>query len=236
MGPARGRRALAFLTCATVAACAGVQWQADAATTAGGGTVEGLVTVATAPSRRLTSPGAYPGRTVTIGSTGSGSELSNVLVFVDLDAPVPSPPARVTIRQVNEVFVPHVAAVTVGSTVEFPNDDLIFHNVFSLSRAATFDLGRYPRGESRSRRFERPGVVKVFCHLHSHMSALVRVFDHPHFTRPDATGHFVLEGIAPGRHRVVAWHERVGEVAHDAVVTEGGRVSLSFSLPLSDTP
>ena len=134
----------------------------------------------TRPSRRLSSAGAYPGRIVTVGPAGAGSELPNVIVFVDLPAGEPSAPTHATIRQTNEVFVPRVAAVTRGSTVDFANDDAIFHNVFSLSRAATFDLGRYPRGESKSRRFDRPGVVKVFCHLHSHMTALVRVFDHPY--------------------------------------------------------
>ena len=80
--------------------------------------------------------------------------------------------------------MPRVAAVTVGSTVEFPNLDSYFHNVFSLSRGASFDLGRYPKGESRSRRFTRPGLVKVYCHFHSDMSATIVVFDHPFYTAP----------------------------------------------------
>ena len=78
--------------------------------------------------------------------------------------------------------MPRLVAITRGSTVEFPNADPYFHNVFSLSRGATFDLGRYPRGESRSRAFTKPGLVKVYCHLHSQMSASIMVFDHSHFT------------------------------------------------------
>jgi plastocyanin len=213
-----------------------VQWPADLTARAAGGSIDGHVTVVTRPSRRLSSAGAYPGRIVTVAPSGGGSELPNVIVFVDLPKRVASAPRRVTIRQTDEVFTPRVAAITTGSTVDFPNDDPIFHNVFSLSRAATFDLGRYPRGESKRRRFDKPGVVKVFCHLHSHMTALVRVFDHPHFARLDATGRFLLPGVPPGRHRVVAWHERVGEVVLEATVTEGGTVSLTFSLPLIDTP
>jgi plastocyanin len=78
---------------------------------------------------------------------------------------------KVAIRQEHERFMPRVVAVTVGSEVEFPNDDPIYHNVFSLSRVKTFNLGRYPRGETRRVRFDTPGIVKVFCDIHSHMSA-----------------------------------------------------------------
>ena len=201
-----------------------------------GGTVEGQVSVETRPTRRLGSAGAYPGRTVTVASAAGGSELANVVVFVDLSTSIAAPPSQATVRQTNEVFVPRVTPVTVGTTIDFPNDDGIFHNVFSLSRGATFDLGRYPRGESKGRRFDSPGIVKVFCHLHSHMTALVRVFSHPYFTQPDAAGRFALPRVPAGRYRVVAWHERVGEVAHEALVADGGSVSLNFSLPLTDTP
>ena len=83
---------------------------------------------------------------------------------------------QAAIAQKDEQFVPHVVAVTVGSTVAFPNQDPIFHNVFSLSRGASFNLGRYPSGSSRSRVFTKPGIVKVFCDIHSQMSAVVRVF------------------------------------------------------------
>ena len=220
-----------------VAVCLGVYCQVVASiSVAVGGTLEGVVSVIAAPSRRLTSPGAYPGRSVSVGTPSGGSELANVIVFVDLAASTPAPSTRVAIRQVDEVFVPHVVAITTGSTVDFPNDDLIFHNVFSLSRPASFDFGRYPRGASKGRVFDKPGIVKVFCHFHSHMSALVRVFGHPYFARPDAAGHFVIDGIPAGKHRVVAWHERVGEVSHQVVVIDGGRVSLSFELPVTDTP
>ena len=232
----RRRRAGPWAGVAVAVACIYVQAPSHLSAQAAGGTIHGQVSIVTRPSRRLSSAGAYPGRTVTVAPAASGSELANVIVFVDLPKGVSSPPRHLTIRQTNEVFVPRVAAVTVGSTVDFPNDDAIFHNVFSLSRGATFDLGRYPRGESKRRRFDRPGVVKVFCHLHSHMTALVRVFDHPYFARLDARGRFTMPGVPPGRHRVVAWHERVGEVAHDALVTSGGTLSLSFSLPPIATP
>lgn len=195
--------------------------------------VSGSVEIVTRSSRRLASAGAYPGRTVLLASDRNRSELTNVVVFIKAGA-APAEPRRAVIRQANEEFVPRVVAVTVGSVVTFPNDDLLFHNVFSLSRAATFDLGRYPRGESKSRRFDRPGLVKVYCHLHSHMSALVRVFDHRWFVIPDDDGRFVIDGLPPGRHEVVAWHERVGEVTLPVTVEAGALTELSFSLPLTD--
>jgi len=200
----------------------------------GTGTLRGTVQIETRSARRLATAGVYPGRTVVLPAERDTSELDNVVVFVELSDAVASPPRQVVIRQNQEEFVPHLVAVTTGSTVEFPNDDLIFHNVFSLSRAATFDLGRYPRDETRAETFAQPGIVKVFCHLHSHMSAIVRVFDHPYFVIPDRDGRFSIPGVPAGTHRVTAWHERVGNVTEDVTLRAGGTVDLAFSLPLAD--
>ena len=170
--------------------------------------VGGVVNVVSRPGRRLATAGVYPGRSVSLPAERDTSELDNVVVFLRLEKAVPGPPIRATVHQTHEEFVPHVVAVTVGSTVEFPNDDLVFHNVFSLSRAATFDLGRYPRDTTRSRTFHEPGIVKVFCHLHSHMSAIVYVFDHPYFAMPERDGQFTIPTVPPGPQEVTAWHER----------------------------
>ena len=79
--------------------------------------------------------------------------------------------------QRNETFLPRLLAVQTGTTVDFPNSDSTYHNVFSLSRARRFDLGRYAAGKTKSVRFDRPGVVRVFCDIHSHMSAFIVVFN-----------------------------------------------------------
>src|SRR5712691_2175884 len=132
------------------------------------------------------------------------SELRHVVVYLK-DAPKTRvAPMRAEISQRGENFVPHVVAVTVGSEVDFPNEDPIYHNVFSLSRVKTFDLGRYPKGKSRGERFDKPGVVKVFCQIHSHMSATVMVFDHPWFSIPDEQGMYDLEAVPPGAHQLTA--------------------------------
>jgi plastocyanin len=120
------------------------------------------------------------------------------------------PPGRARLDQKNETFVPYVLAVTVGSTVDFPNSDRIYHNVFSLSKAKRFDLGRYPRGQSRSVRFDRPGVVRVFCEIHSHMTAFILVFAHRYFAVTDGVGRYRIEGVPPGAYTLAVWND--GEV------------------------
>ena len=164
------------------------------------------------------------------------SEVRHVVVYVK-DAPrTAAPPMRAEIRQRNENFVPRIVAVTVGSTVDFPNDDPIYHNVFSLSRTKTFDLGRFPQGRSRGERFDKPGVVKVFCQIHSHMSATVMVFDHPWFAIPDEGGTFELSGVPPGMHQVTAFHERLGDTTQQISVEGGRAASVDFVLPVPAQP
>lgn len=164
------------------------------------------------------------------------SELRHVVVYVK-DAPKTAvTPMRAEIRQRDENFVPRVVAVTVGSTVDFPNDDPIYHNVFSLSRTKTFDLGRFPKGQSRGERFDKPGVVKVFCQIHSHMSATVMVFDHPWFAVPDERGMFDLSGVPPGMHQITAWHERLGDTTMELRVEPGRAATMDFVLPVPAQP
>lgn len=138
------------------------------------------------------------------------------------------------VAQEGETFIPHVLPVVRGSTVEFPNHDPIFHNVFSLSAAKTFDLGRYPQGTSRSVTFDQTGIVAVFCHLHSNMSAIVLVLDNPYFAIPDEVGHYRIDGIPPGRYTLAAWHERSERVEHEVEVRPGESVELNLTVPIDD--
>jgi hypothetical protein len=137
-------------------------------------------------------------------------------------------------RQEHETFVPHVLAITRGSTVSFPNGDPIFHNVFSLSRAATFDLGRYPEGHSRAEKFPDAGLVKVYCRIHSHMSAAILVLDHPYFATPADDGTFRLPEVPSGAYTIVGWHERVGERAVAIRVEPGRQTDVELTLPVED--
>ena len=139
-------------------------------------------------------------------------------------------------RQKNQDFVPHVLPVVKGTTVEFPNGDGIYHNVFSLSKAATFDLGRYPRGSSKSVTFTAPGIVKVFCHIHADMSAVILVLDNGLFAVPDARGRYGIDGIPPGDYTAVAWHERAHPLRRAIRIEAGREAEADFSIPLSEPP
>jgi plastocyanin len=231
-----GRRSTATTIALTAAAIAaawvGVGITAPAAPPTG--RIEGVVRLM-APDDRPIVSGAYPGRRVNKTAARTG-EVRNVIVFLrDVPRSAALPATRLEMVQQDEAFVPRVVAITRGSTVDFPNADPFFHNVFSLSRSATFDLGRFPRGERRSRTFTQAGLIKVYCHLHSHMSASIMVFDHPHFALPAAGGAFALEDVPVGEYRLSAWHERIGEAARPIVVEAGRTLRVEFALPVEST-
>jgi plastocyanin len=139
--------------------------------------------------------------------------------------------ARARMNQTNETFVPHVLAIVAGTTVDFPNNDEIYHNVFSLSRARRFDLGRYAAGRSKSVRFDTPGIVRVFCDIHAHMSAYILVFAHRYFAVTDDQGGYRIDNVPPGAYTVVAWNETTPQDTRRATVPEGGgEVELNFVL------
>jgi plastocyanin len=164
-------------------------------------------------------------------ATADGSEMANVVIYLD-SIGAAKVASRRTITQRDEAFEPHVVAVERGASLDFRNADPFFHNVFSLSGPKTFDLGRFPRGQSKTVRFDRPGVVKVFCHIHADMSAVVLVLDSPFFVSPDASGQFELNGVPPGDYRIVAWHERAKAVVGRVHVVAGQAASIDFNIPV----
>jgi plastocyanin len=139
-------------------------------------------------------------------------------------------PGRAVMDQRNETFVPHVLAVTAGTVVEFPNSDRIYHNVFSLSKGARFDLGRYEAGHSKSVRFDRSGVVRVFCEIHSHMNAFILVFSHPFFAMTDADGRYRIDNVPPGTYTLVAWNEGVSSEPRAVTVPDGGATEVDLTV------
>jgi plastocyanin len=168
------------------------------------GAIRGRVEV-----RRSTPAGERPA-VAELGMPGPRAAVDRRRSVVYLEtAPLPAfetpPPGRAVLDQRSETFVPPLLAITAGSTVEFPNSDRVYHNVFSLSKPRRFDLGRYPRGQSRSVVFDRPGVVRVFCEIHSHMSAWILVFAHRFFAVTDAEGRYRLEGVPPGSYTLALW-------------------------------
>jgi plastocyanin len=175
---------------------------------------------------------AYPTRAVTPPTLAPSSELRNVVIYLKDAPPRAVKPTRVDIRQRDENFIPRIVAVPVGSEVGFPNDDPIYHNVFSLSRPRSFNLGRYPRGHTRGVQFDRPGIIKVFCDIHSHMSATVMVFNHPWFTVAGEDGRFELPSVPSGEREITAWHERLGDTTQRVIVETGRVAEANFVLPV----
>ena len=137
---------------------------------------------------------------------------------------------RAVMDQRNETFVPHVLAISTGTIVDFPNSDKFYHNVFSLSKTRPFDLGRYAAGNSRPVRFDRAGIVRVFCDIHSHMNAYILVFSHPFFAMTDALGRYRIENVPPGTYGVIAWNEGTSSETRPITVPDGGIAELDFTL------
>ena len=136
--------------------------------------------------------------------------------------------AHVRLDQRNETFVPFVLPITVGTTVEFSNSDRTYHNVFSLSKPRRFDLGRYGSGRSKSVRFDHPGVVRVFCDIHSHMSAFILVFAHRFFAVTDAEGRYRIDGVPPGTYTLVAWNDGRERESRTVQVGDGEASEVDF--------
>jgi plastocyanin len=140
-------------------------------------------------------------------------------------------PRHATLDQQNETFVPHLLAITVGTIVDFPNSDRTYHNVFSLSKTKRFDLGRYAAGHSKSIVFDRPGIVRVFCDIHSHMNAFVLVFSHRFFAVTDTDGRYTIGGVPPGTYTLSAWYEGSVRDARTVTITGESRVAeLDFTI------
>jgi plastocyanin len=172
----------------------------------------------------------------------AASEVRNVVIYLegDPDALAGSPEQiarrrRGSIAQHDERFVPHVLAVMEGATVDFPNQDDIFHNVFSLSSAAGsggFDLGRYPKGSSHAWTFPKPGTVNVYCHIHTDMSATILVLSNPFFATPDENRHYVIDDVPAGDYTIVGWHERIQQISRRVHVEAGQTTVENFNIPL----
>lgn len=141
------------------------------------------------------------------------------------------PPLAAKMQQIGRSFQPDFLIVPIGSTVEFPNRDPIFHNIFSLSRSRSFDLGYYAEGKSRVVTFTQAGVVQVYCHIHSDMFGVIVVAPGAWFAVPDQDGLFSFAGVPPGTHRLAVWHKTTGLVRKKLVVPNSGTARIDVALP-----
>lgn len=180
--------------------------------------------VFSAAGTRPASAGAVSG-TVTDGHGAA----RGAVVYLTGSATRPLPMTTAMVDQRDKMFTPHVSVVTRGTTVRFPNDDTVFHNVFAYFQAKKFDLGMYPRGTTKKVTFDRTGLVIILCNVHSYMSAYIMVVDTPYYAVSDASGRFRLPNVPPGTYTLHGWHES-GATLTQTVTVGGGPQALSLSL------
>ena len=141
------------------------------------------------------------------------------------------------VAQEDAVFSPHILPVMVGTTVEWPNNDRIYHNVFSMSDAKQFDLGLY-KGNPPDKRvtFDKPGRVDVFCSIHTSMNCIVLVLENPYFASTDENGNYTITNVPPGKYKLKAWHERLPADEREITVPTNGEVRVDFMLGIKNLP
>ena len=177
------------------------------------GDVDGKVWITRRLIREAVAPTVYNLRgvaTPAVPELDTVTELDRTVVVPAGRNLKPAPPRTITVEQKNSRFAPDLAIVPVGSNVEFPNLDPIFHNVFSLAKTQQFDLGFYPKGQSRTVTLGRPGVVQVYCHIHANLYAAIVVTDSPCDTKPGADGGLAFAHIPAGHYEATAWHKIAG--------------------------
>jgi len=160
----------------------------------------------------------------------AGVAPAAIVVYAEpVDAPASRAARRVVLTQKNKTFQPRVLAVPAGSSVDFPNNDGIFHNVFSLSGPQPFDLGLYRAGETKQRTFATPGIYRVFCNIHPQMTAVIVVTPSVFTTVAGADGRFTLD-LPPGRYKITALSERAAAVSVDATSSAGASTAPELTL------
>jgi plastocyanin len=170
----------------------------------------------------------------------------NILVYLSKAPPAAEDlsKAKFVMDQRNLEFVPQVLPILVGATVDFPNNDKVDHNVFSMSRTKKFNLGSYTAGESKSVVFDKPGIVELRCDVHAEMAAYILVMKNPYFAVTDKQGQFEIpdsshleqtgltgvKDLAPGKYFIKSWHQKLKSQKQAVVVPENGVVTIQLDL------
>ncbi len=172
--------------------------------------------------------GSFTGKVVLLKDGKPLEDHSGVVVYLE-SVPDSGPDAATATKQIQQrdlAFLPELTVVVKGETVEFPNQDKVFHNVFSLSRTARFDLGLYKSGSSKAVTFTREGVVDIYCNIHQQMAAKVKVVPNRFYAVTDSKGRFRIEGIPPGKWPYVAW-QSWGEPVRGEITVQPARASVA---------
>jgi plastocyanin len=212
---------------------------------ASGADVRGTITIERKLTPRNVTPAAglyQRGSPVALQSDAHENALdyerSHVVVYLEGEqgaaAPIPAEPIVGQMEQQNRRFAPDLVVIPAGSSVSFPNFDPIFHNVFSLSKAKSFDLGNYSKGQTKMQTFPKPGIVAVYCHLHPNMTGTIIVTPNQWGVRVDASGRYTLTNVPPGKYTVVAWHKTGGTFRKTIEVTASRDAVADFFVPLAE--
>ncbi|MDB6168522.1 MAG: hypothetical protein JWM88_1386 [Verrucomicrobia bacterium] len=183
--------------------------------------------------------GGYDSRRYKFAEKIDYDHLHDFVVYIDqpLAEITPSAPKLAAVTtQKDASFEPHVLPVAVGTKVRWPNDDDIYHNVFSMSDAKEFDLGYYKQEKTPELLFDKVGRVDVFCAIHTKMHCIILVLPNPFFATAEAKGRFVIPNVPAGTYKVRAWHERLPSQTKDVTVPADGSVEVDFALGVSDLP
>lgn len=198
-------------------------------TPAAAGTLSGTVHIVSetnAPMQAGLDP--YAGTLNSVPTTGQPAphrtSVHDVVVYLTGPGAAIAPRVKMAtpeLAQINQSFQPHVLGIPVGTTVEFPNMDRVYHNVFSYSKTRRFDLGYYGKGKSKRVTFNKPGIVQVFCDIHSTMSAYVLVVDTPLVTQPGDDGNYTFPDLPDGKYTLTVWHPDIGRQSMTVTVGDG---------------
>jgi plastocyanin len=167
---------------------------------------------------------------VTIKGKAKSDKKGVVVYLENVPGTPPKPKNSAVIRQREKQFDPPLTIVVKGTTIDFPNEDKIFHNVFSVSRPARFDLGLYKSGTAKSVEMKRAGTVDVYCNIHPEMIAKVKVLDNGYYTITGADGKFEIGNVPPGEYPVVAWLPTGDEVKGTVTVKAGEAASVELAV------
>jgi plastocyanin len=208
------------------------------ASTAEAGTITGTVKAQGAPEAAGGGGGdKYASRRYKFVERVDYARLTDFVVHIDLVPDQPPPPAQATVVQKDATFEPRVLPVAVGTTVLWPNEDDIYHNVYSMSDPKEFNLSLYSAKEpAPAVTFDRTGRVDVFCSIHTKMHCIVLVLPNPWFAVTDARGRYVIRNVPAGTYKLRAWHERLPSATKEIIVLEEGEVTMDFILGLEALP
>ncbi|HEX3799355.1 MAG TPA: carboxypeptidase regulatory-like domain-containing protein [Verrucomicrobiae bacterium] len=190
------------------------------------------------------APGTYDSRAYKFAQRVDYGAMHDFVVYIEGDLgtnlpAAPTSPVKIATKKVAQhkaMFSPHVLPIMKGTVVEWPNDDDIFHNVFSFSEIQPFDLGLYKGHEAKPVTFNTPGRVDVFCSIHSSMNCVVLVLENPYFASTDAKGRYVISSVPAGTYKLKAWHERLPSQRKEIIVPEKGEVKMDFTLGIEGLP